>query len=189
MINIYTPMLAVVTIGQTFRQKWMPKPLVRILISTVLLVISVVIAVFGKNNFLANFNAFILALLYTYAPWTAINLVDYYLLSDGDYDVGSILRADGGIYGKLRPIGMTCYALGFLVQIPFMVIARISGVTGGFTGPVAKALGSADISWLVGIGVTAPIYYVWQRSRFGDHRLLSGRTESGQLPTPERSPA
>jgi nucleobase:cation symporter-1, NCS1 family len=178
MINIYTPMLSVVTIGQTFRSKWMPRAGMRILISTVLLVISVVIAVFGKDNFLVNFNAFILALLYLYAPWTAINLVDYYLLRDGKYDVPSILRSDGGIYGKFAVVGVTCYLLGFIVQIPFMYILPISGLTDGYEGPVAKALSGADISWIVGIGVTAPLYYLWQRSRRDRVQPLVGSLES-----------
>ncbi len=164
MINIYTPMLSVVTIVQTFRASWMPQAPARILISAVLLTTSVFIALFGQDSFLTNFTSFILALLYLYAPWTAINLVDYYLINEGDYDVASILRADGGIYGKFRPIGFTCYILGIVIQIPFMVIFPMGNLTDGYTGVVATALGGADIAWLVGIGVTAPVYYLWQKA-------------------------
>ncbi|WP_324751431.1 purine-cytosine permease family protein [Roseovarius sp. Pro17] len=164
MINIYTPMLSVVTIGQTFCSSWMPRAPTRILISAILLIISVFIAIFGQEQFLTNFTFFIYALLYLYAPWTAINLVDYYMIREGDYDVASILRADGGIYGKFQPIGFTCYVMGILIQIPFMVIFPIAGVTDGYTGVVAAALDGADIAWLVGIGVTAPIYYFWYKA-------------------------
>jgi NCS1 family nucleobase:cation symporter-1 len=90
-------------------------------------------------------------------PWTAINLVDYYLLRHGQYDVASFFRQDGGIYGRVNSAAVQCYVIGILVQLPFVVSPL-------FTGPVARAMGGVDLSWIVGLGFTAPVYY-WLASR------------------------
>ena len=60
-------------------------------------------------------------------PWTAINLVDYYLLRHGQYDVASFFRQDGGIYGRINGAAVTCYALGILVQLPFVASPLYTG--------------------------------------------------------------
>ena len=40
------------------------------------------------------------------------------------------------------------------MQIPFLAQEL-------YTGPITKALGGADISWIVGLLVPAVMYYVW----------------------------
>ena len=59
-------------------------------------------ALLSKDSFLDNYTDFILLLLYVLVPWTAINLVDYYLLRHGEYDVASFFRQDGGFYGRVN---------------------------------------------------------------------------------------
>jgi NCS1 family nucleobase:cation symporter-1 len=100
-----------------------------------------------------------LLLLCVLVPWTAINLVDYYLLRHGDYDVESFFRQDGGIYGRVNGVAVECYIVGILVQLPLVA-------TPLYTGPLARAMGGIDLSWLVGLAVTGPGYY-WlaRRSR------------------------
>lgn len=66
-------------------------------------------------------------------PWTAINLVDYYLLAHGSYDIASFFRKDGGIYGYVNWLAIFCYVLGIIVEIPFMSTAI-------YTGPIARML-------------------------------------------------
>jgi len=50
-----------------------------------------------KSSFLVNYTDFILLLLYVPVPWTAINLVEHYLVRHGQYDVDSFFRQDGGM--------------------------------------------------------------------------------------------
>jgi NCS1 family nucleobase:cation symporter-1 len=67
-----------------------------------------------------------------------------------------------------------CYFLGILIQLPFVASAL-------YTGPIARALGGIDLSWIVGLLVTSPTYY-WlakkMRSRQAaddtppDHKVL-----------------
>src|SRR5450755_4334289 len=120
--------------------------------SLVLFGLSLMGALLGKAAFLANYEHFILLLLYVLVPWTAINLVDYYLLRHGVYDVESFFRRDGGIYGWVNWAAVTCYLLGIAVQLPFVATAF-------YTGPAARAMGGIDLSWVVGLSVTAPAYY------------------------------
>ena len=114
--------------------------------------ISTVGAALGKAAFLVNYEHFISLLLIVLVPWTAINLVDYYLLRHGVYDVASFFRPDGGVYGRINGPAVTCYAAGIVVQLPFVA-------THPYTGPVARALDGIDLSWIVGLLVTAPVYY------------------------------
>ncbi|MDT4851906.1 hypothetical protein FQZ97_861150 [compost metagenome] len=45
-----------------------------------------------------------------------------------------------------------------------------------YTGPVAQAMGGADISWIVGLGVISPIYYFACRIGGRTHSLAQGGT-------------
>jgi len=151
-MNLYCGALSVMTFGQALVPRWSPRAPARALVATVLLALSIALAVLGKDSFLVNYTNFILLLLYVLVPWTAINLVDYYLVQHGSYDVESFLRADGGIYGRVNKVAVACYALGIAVQVPFMSTTL-------YTGVVARWLHDADISWIVGLAVTGPLYY------------------------------
>jgi NCS1 family nucleobase:cation symporter-1 len=151
-INLYCGALSAMTFGQTLLPRWSPGPQARTVMAVVLFGVSLTGAVLGKAQFLVNYEHFILLLLYVLVPWTAINLVDYYLLRHGVYDVPSFFRQDGGIYGRVNVAAVTCYGVGILVQVPFIASAL-------YTGPVARAIGGIDLSWIVGLLVTAPAYY------------------------------
>jgi NCS1 family nucleobase:cation symporter-1 len=96
---------------------------------------------------------FLYILLYLLVPWTAINLIDYYLVRHGDYDIASLSRADGGVYGRVQWRALLCYGVGFLIEIPFMSQSL-------YVGPMARVLGGADISWVVCLLVISPVYYL-----------------------------
>jgi NCS1 nucleoside transporter family len=156
-MNLYCGSLAIITIGQTIFAKWIPRAWTRSVIAVILFVISLVIAFVGAGNFLVNLSNFMLLLLCVLIPWTAVNLVDYYAVRHGSYDIDSLFRRDGGIYGRVNRIAVFCYLLGILVQLPFIN-------TTVFEGPVAVALGGIDISWIVGLAVICPLYYVLMRA-------------------------
>jgi NCS1 family nucleobase:cation symporter-1 len=155
-MNLYCGALSTLTFGQTLVQRWAPGRGARTVICVILGVLSMLAAMLGKGAFMANYEQFILFLLYVLVPWTAINLVDYYLLQHGVYDVASFFRRDGGIYGWVNGPAVFCYILGAAVQLPF-------AVTELYTGPVARAMGGIDLSWIVGLIVTAPAYYLIAR--------------------------
>jgi NCS1 family nucleobase:cation symporter-1 len=157
-MNLYCGALSALTFGQTLWPRWSPGPKARTLMAVSLFGLSLLAAVLGEAAFLVNYEHFILLLLYVLVPWTAINLVDYYLLKHGVYDVASFFRQDGGIYGRVNVAAVTCYGIGIVVQIPFIASSL-------YTGPIARALGGIDLSWIVGLLVTSPAYYWMERSQ------------------------
>ncbi len=157
-MNLYCGTLSAITVGQTLIPAWSAKAGWRAVIALALFGGSLAIALLGQDNFMANYTNFILLLLYVLVPWSAINLVDYYLVAHGEYDVLSFFRRDGGIYGTFNWTAVNCYILGILVQVPFMSTAL-------YTGAAAQAMNGADISWVVGLGVVSPVYWLFSRKR------------------------
>lgn len=102
-------------------------------------------------------------MLYLLVPWTAINLLDFFVIRRGHYAIEDILQPRG-IYGLWAWRGLLACAIGLVAEIPFMNIAGIAGLE--FSGPVAAALGGVDISWLVGLLVTGIAY--WSLAQVGD---------------------
>jgi len=117
---------------------------------------SCVIAVGSSSDFVNGFEDLLALLLYLFTPWTAINLVDFYLVRKGHYSIREIFNP-AGMYGRWNWRGLTAYAIGFVAMIPFFS-------SGMYTGPVARALGGADIAMLVGLPVAAGVYLLTCRS-------------------------
>ena len=122
----------------------------------VFLLASVLVALLASADFLDNFKNFVLVLLMVFIPWSSINLVDYYLVSAERVDVPALYDPKGR-YGAFNIPALVTYAIGVLVQIPFLAQKL-------YTGPLTEKLGGADISWMVGLVVTAVIYYPWAKA-------------------------
>jgi NCS1 family nucleobase:cation symporter-1 len=157
-ICMYGGALAVITLIQTFVTGWRAHSWARVLIATAIFVAALLIGLVGASDFLPLYGRFNEILLYVMVPWTAVNLVDYYLIRHGHYDVPSFFAADGGIYGRYNVAALGCYLFGILVQVPFIA----SDV---YTGPVARAMGGIDFSWIVGLVVVSAAYYFAVRGR------------------------
>jgi nucleobase:cation symporter-1, NCS1 family len=155
-MNLYCGTLSTLTVGQTLRPRWSPRARSRAVTAVVLFGASLIAALVGQDNFLVNYENFISLLLYVLVPWTAVNLVDYYLVQHGDYVVDDFFRADGGRYGRVNWIAIGCYLLGIGVQVPFVVTTL-------YTGPVGSALDGVDLSWIVGLVVVTPVYWIAAR--------------------------
>lgn len=151
-MNLYCGVLSTITLIHTFIPNWHAKYVARMMTAIAITVVGLVIALFAAGNFLTTYTNFILLLLYILVPWTAINLVDFYLVRHGDYDVDAFFTAEGGIYGRFNKGAIFCYFLGILIQLPFVS-------TDLYTGPIAKMLHGVDLSWIVGLCVISPIYY------------------------------
>jgi len=156
-ICLYGGALSMITLGHTLLPRWHATHRSRIVIASSLFGLALLISFVGAGNFLALYSHFNELLLYLLVPWTAVNLIDYYLIRFGDYHVQSFFAADGGIYGHYNLTALACYLVGILVQIPFIAADF-------YTGPFARALGGVDLSWIVGIAVVSPVYYFAVRS-------------------------
>ena len=156
-ICLYGGALAMITLGHTLLPRWRITHRARIVIAATIFAIALLISIVGEANFLSLYSHFNELLLYLLVPWTAVNLIDYYLIRFGEYHVDSFFAADGGVYGHYNVTALACYLVGIVVQIPFVAADF-------YTGPFARALGGVDISWVVGIAVVSPVYYFAVRS-------------------------
>jgi purine-cytosine permease-like protein len=118
--------------------------------------LSLIGALGASENFLGNFESFLLLVLYLFIPWTAVNLVDYFIVRRGHYAIAEIFNPHG-MYGRWGWRGIVSYLVGFAVMVPFFS-------TGQFTGFVAGALGGADLSLFLGLPVAGVLYYVLGKS-------------------------
>ena len=150
-LNAYGGFMSMLTTTSAFNNKTQISPLARILFIVGFVFVSVVIALAASADFLNNFKNFVLLLLAVFVPWSAVNLVDYYLVSKERVDIPALYDSNGR-YGAYNPIALGCYVLGIVVQIPFLAQKM-------YTGPFTKMLGGADISWIVSLVVTAAVYY------------------------------
>jgi NCS1 nucleoside transporter family len=119
--------------------------------------LSLIGALAATKNFLGNFNNFLLLVLYLFVPWTAVNLVDYYIVRRGHYAIAEIFKPDG-MYGRWGWRGILAYLVGFGAMVPFFNVGTL------FEGAAAHALDGADISFFVGLPVAGILYYVFSRS-------------------------
>lgn len=117
---------------------------------------SIGIALLASKDFVNRFGDLLAVLLYLFTPWTAINLVDFYWVRKCRYSVREIFNPHG-IYGRWSWRGLLAYGCGFGVMVPFFS-------TGLYVGPVARALGGADLAMLVGLPVAAVVYLISCRS-------------------------
>jgi nucleobase:cation symporter-1, NCS1 family len=183
-MNAYGGMLSVLT-GIDSVKSITPTRQARV---ATILVLTVVWFVIGQSISTSAVNTVFSALtlmLYLLVPWTATNLIDFFLVRRGHYAITDLFTPRG-IYGTWSRRGLTAFAIGFAAEIPFMVLPDISGWH--YTGPIAKQISDVDIAWIVGLIATALSY--WLLSRSMDLRAEQGAIEaseealSGEPPAP-----
>jgi NCS1 family nucleobase:cation symporter-1 len=166
--NIYSGVLSALSVVDTLFPKIRISASSRIVMTLLYAAAAVFIALAGRDSFLLFFKDFILLLLYALVPWSAINLVDYYLVRHGDYKVADMFRRDGGSYGNWNLAACVSFVIGVMVQLPFMVTTL-------YTGPLAEQLGFVDIAWVLGLLVSGGIYYAWEKKRTRNNTLQGNR--------------
>jgi purine-cytosine permease-like protein len=154
-LNLYGGSLTLISAVDSFR-RIRPTLAVRVATITFTAALSLIVALISSESFLTNFENFLLLILYLFVPWTAVNLIDYYVVRRGHYAIAEIFNPIG-IYGRWSYRGIAAYLIGLGAMVSFFS-------TPSFTGPVAKALGGADISMFVGLPIAALIYYALART-------------------------
>ncbi|MFI0263383.1 purine-cytosine permease family protein [Streptomyces sp. NPDC017056] len=175
-LNTYGGFMSLVTSVSGFRGQQTLTTRGRTAYITGIMLAGTAVALLGKDSFLTSFKDFLLFLLTFFTPWSAINLVDYYLVSKERYDIPA-LSDPAGRYGAWNGRALSVYALGVLTQFPFLA-------THFYTGPLVDPLGGADISWLVGLVVPAVLYRTVTRRGTGP----STAADTGATPTAQAAP-
>ena len=164
-VNSYTGMLAAAGIVSCFRTV-RRSITVRVAGSLLVIAAGTVCALLGHRHFVGDLSNFLGVLLYVLIPWSAINLVDYYLVQQGDYDVPSFFTPAGRYGGVLWP-GWSRTSLAVAVQVPFIEQTF-------YTGSLVRLVGGVDISWIIG-GVAGVVFYLLALR-------LTGRSRRGDTP-------
>jgi len=175
-LNLYGASLTLLSMGDSLRLK---RPaggriagLVAVAIATTL------IAYLSPKNIMEAYEDLLSILLYLFTPWTAINLVDFYLVRKAHYSIREIFNPNG-MYGRWSWRGIAAYGIGMIAMAPFFS-------TDIFKGPVARAFGGADMSMLIGLPVSAVAYSLFCRSLdLKEDRRRAEAADEG-LEAPER---
>lgn len=154
-IGVYSLMLTVLTGVDSF------KPIVssrRLRIVTIVgfQAVATVIGLLLPSDYLTALSNTLIIMLYLLVPWTAINLVDFFVARGGHYAITDLLKPHG-IYGVWAWRGLTAFGAGLVSMLPFMVLSF-------YTGPVADWLSGVDISFVVGLAVSGGVYLLLARS-------------------------
>ena len=150
-LNAYGGVMTMLTTVSAFNDRKQFSPATRLAYILGFVLVTVLVALLASSNFLSTFKNFVLLLLTVFVPWSAVNLVDYYLISKEKVDIPALYDSRGR-YGAYNGVALFSYVLGIVVQIPFINQAM-------YEGPLAKAMGGADISWIVSLAVTSLVYY------------------------------
>ncbi|MCY0863795.1 MAG: cytosine permease [Sulfobacillus sp.] len=101
------------------------------------------LSLWGSGTFQTYYSNFLLLLGYWMTPWMGVLLAGFYLRRDRDLPLQAV-----------RPRGLISFLIGLAVSVPFMN-------TTWFEGPIAHALGGADLTFWVGFSVALVIYLFW----------------------------
>jgi purine-cytosine permease-like protein len=149
-LNLYGASLTLLSVGDSLGLK--RPPAARIVGLAAVAIATTLIAFLSPKNIMEAYENLLSILLYLFTPWTAINLIDFYLVRKAHYSIREIFNPDG-MYGRWNWRGIAAYGIGMVAMIPFFS-------TDIFKGPVAVAFGGADMSMLIGLPV-ASIAYCW----------------------------
>jgi NCS1 family nucleobase:cation symporter-1 len=151
-LNLYSCSLAALSIGvQAARWK------VTLVAG---LVASGVLAVFvNADSFAHAFDQWMVSILVWISPWAAIVLVDYFVVRRGSLDVASLYPGDQALPGRAFNVsGLVSLAAGLVAGWSWQY-----GLVPIMQGPLAKALGNTDFSWLSGSLVAGGLYFLLTR--------------------------
>ncbi|WP_199810878.1 purine-cytosine permease family protein [Streptomyces sp. NRRL F-525] len=172
-LNMYGGSLTLISAIDSFK-KVQPTVSVRALTIGLTAVLSLVGAMAATANFLTNFNNFLLLVLYLFIPWTAVNLMDYYVVRRGHYAIAEIFNPHG-IYGRWGWHGIISYLVGFGVMVPFFSVGTL------YVGPIAHAMDGADLSLFVGLPVAGLLYWWLSRSIDVEAEIRVADAEAAEL--------
>jgi NCS1 nucleoside transporter family len=172
-LNMYGGSLTLISAIDSFKRVH-PTVSVRTLTIGFTAALSLIGALASTNNFLGHFEEFLLLVLYFFIPWTAVNLVDYYVVRRGHYAIAEIFNPNG-MYGRWGWRGITSYVVGFACMVPFFSIST------AYVGFIAHKLHGADISLFIGLPISAILYYVLARSIDVEAETRIAQAEQAEL--------
>ncbi|BAH48353.1 purine-cytosine permease family protein [Rhodococcus opacus] len=174
---LYSGFMSTVTIFSSMRGSNTIRPGTKLLIMSAIAAVGTVVAIATQHDFYTFFGDILVAQVYFLVPWTAINLVDFYVVRKGKYRIRDVFDPDG-TYGRFNVPTIAIFVVSVLAQLPFMNLNV-------YHGPAARWIG-ADISCVVGLVVPVVLYLAMARIGRLDSRGPADdvSAESSAVPSP-----
>lgn len=154
-MSAYSGMLSVLTIVDSIRPV-RAGARIRSITIVALMVVWFILGII-LTNATTVLNDSLLIMLYLLAPWTSVNLTDFYFVRRGRFAINDLFTPFG-IYGRWGARGISAYFLGIAVEIPLISIAHL------YQSPGAAWLRGVDVSWIVGLLVAGSSYFFLTRN-------------------------
>jgi NCS1 family nucleobase:cation symporter-1 len=148
-------MLSILTIVDAFRAV-RPGRAVRALAVVALAAVWLILGA-TLANATSVLSDWLLFMLYLLAPWTSVNLTDFYFVRRGSFAITDLF-SPSGVYRRWGVRGLSAYAAGIAAEVPFV------SIPGLYQSPGATWLHGVDVSWLVGLLVAGAVYLYFARS-------------------------
>jgi NCS1 nucleoside transporter family len=148
-LNFYSCGLAALTFGLRVA-RW------KISLAAGVLASAVLVVFIEAGDFASSFDSWMVSLIVWIAPWAAIVAVEYFVIRGGRLDPASLYeRETRDRHGDVNWRALLALAAGLVAGWAWEF-----GLTPAFQGPVAKALGDTDLSWLTGGLVAGGLYWL-----------------------------
>ncbi|HWM34217.1 MAG TPA: cytosine permease [Pseudolysinimonas sp.] len=151
---LYSASLGVITAVDAIR----PTPRnarTRLVTLAILTALAIVVVLISDDSAVAAVILFLQIAGYLLVPWSAINLIDFFIVRKGHYAVTHLFRRNG-VYGVWNRAGVPAYLIGLIVLFPFINV-------GFFVGPIAQLLDGVDIALFVGLVASGVAYLITSR--------------------------
>jgi purine-cytosine permease-like protein len=147
-LNIYSASLSALSLD--LKAKRWQVSLVASVVGTISL-----IAFIESESFARSFDNWMVSIIVWISAWAGVMLVDYFVLRRGTVDIDELYVApETSRYGDVNWIAVGAMIAGLVAGWAWEY-----GLVEEFQGPIAKATGNTDLSWLAGILVSGGIYY------------------------------
>lgn len=134
----------------------------RVLNVVIGIVAMAVVVMFVLNgNFASTIDSWLIGIVGWVAPWAAVMLVHWFYVARRQVDAEALVAApDAGLLPAVRPTALVALGIGIVCTWLFMY-----GMTPLLQGPIARAMGGVDLSWLAGGTAAAVSYFVLETVR------------------------
>lgn len=153
---LYSAYMSTTTILSGFARLQQVRQGTKTLLMALLSVLACAIATQSQYHFDTFFADILIGQLYLLIPWSAINLVDYYVVRRGSYSIDDLYDAQGR-YGRWNRKTMMVYGVSIIGTVPFMKLSF-------YEGYFARLIG-ADVSWIAGLVLAGLLYFIFNGRR------------------------
>jgi NCS1 nucleoside transporter family len=151
-LNLYSCSLAALSVGIRVA-RWKLTMISGVVASAVLVLFM------QSESFAHAFDNWMTSILVWISPWAGVMLVEFFILRRGHIDVAELYREEGSA-GGVRGRALFSLGMGILAGWSWQY-----GLVPIMQGPLARAFGNTDFSWLSGMLVAGGLHYALSRLR------------------------